>query len=294
MLYKILADNTFKNRSSSEDEKFIEVESQYSIPRRRYHQALDEFSDVYTVKTLQDDFYDNFSIDASEFKKITDFLIGDQGDMTDHINNHGRSRLGLKFIHQYDSKHWYLYMVACKIEIGDNDDWGNIRNNEYEFTLHENTPTGKKGYWLKGTGSIAETDDFQTYNNNYFNHFLYSGLDMGNTAGNIVYQNSVKHIVFSYMEIQQLFGDNNITYNDADEMSQIRMCFSSVTFENINTSSSLKWPHTIVLHLNKGGVDLLTNHVILAATPLRNAAADYGTMHPPSEAHKYKFPPNIS
>src|SRR5690606_25247656 len=99
---------------------------------------------------------------------------------------------------------------------------------------------------------------------------------------------------FSYMEIKQLFKDNNIYYDVEDEMKQIRMCFSSVTFENTDTASSLKWPHTIVLHLNKGGIDLLTNHVILAATPLRNSAADYGTMHPPTGIDRYKFPANIS
>lgn len=261
----------------------------YVLTKNEHTDACSAFSAAYSVSGHGGDFHDNFSIDSVALKNIIDYV---KGQMIGHENNHGISRIGFKFIHRYNivTRNWYLCMVILKINIGDDETINDIKNNEYDLVNPVLTPGGHAGYNIISTGPIAETNDVNEQHASYFDNFLYGGLVLSTPyVGN----KCVKYSVFSFQEVLQLFADNGIDFNDVGAIYNVRMEFSSCSFDNPN-SGELRWPHAITINLNRAGVSLITNHTILSSAALKNAAADYGTMHPPKSADKYIFPDEIT
>jgi hypothetical protein len=194
------------------------------------------------------------------------------------------SAIAMRFVHCYDtnSTALYLRLLICQMEL--------TTITEYNSEVYQLLNNSNQLWYQLQENSVTPLANSSFDDPVYLSSFKYKlGPEAaeGETLSEDGGYKFVRTLTFPWeAEIQQMYEDNG---SPQDPPDTVLLKFASCSYTELEPgSSSVLWPHGLVLYLNVNGTDLLDNQNSVAIFHYKGA--DMGTSCPP-KCGSYVTPP---
>lgn len=254
--------------------------AEFAISSDKLESGIENFKIHYHLLDGSPDFVSDFSTSWNDLYNAVQNYKGQFPEVPE-------AEIAMRFIHCYDpgTTSLYLRLQICQMQLTtiteyDSDVWQLLNNHNQLW------------YQLK-QGSITEVPASTMYDEVYLDSFEYTLVAEGDSTEQLSEDGGFKFVrtlTFPWQsEIYQMYVDNG-SPSDPPDTVNIHYCACSYT-EGEPGSSSVLWPHGLVMYLEVNGEPMLDNENYISIFHYKGA--DLATMCPP-KCGSYVTPPTLS